>query len=93
MFIGLLTLNLHLPGCDELKEKRHRIKGVLEKAANRFNVSISEVDDQDLHQSAVIAAVMVNSDRKIIEQVLQKVEDIFDGGNGIIISASEIEWL
>jgi uncharacterized protein YlxP (DUF503 family) len=93
MFVGLLNLELHLPGCDTLKEKRHRLKGVIERVRTKFNVSVSEVEQQNAHQLSVIAVTMVNSDRLIIEQVLTKVEEFFANGDGLVITVSDLEWL
>jgi uncharacterized protein len=92
MFVGLLTLDLHLPGCDALKEKRHRLKGVIERVRAKFNVSATEVEMQDSHQSAIVAIAMVNSDRVIIEQVLARVEEFFAAGDGLVVTASTIDW-
>ena len=47
MVVGLLTVELHVPGSQSLKEKRmvlRRIKDRLKK----FNVAVSEVDHHDL---------------------------------------------
>ncbi|HEX9746717.1 MAG TPA: DUF503 domain-containing protein [bacterium] len=92
MIVGLLSLDLHLPGCDTLKEKRHRLKGVIERVRTKFNVSISEVGHQDLHQSAGIAVAMVNAERALIEKVFEKVEGFFANGNGLEITSQSIEW-
>jgi hypothetical protein len=92
MTVGLLTLELQLPGCDTLKEKRHRIKGVIEKVRAKFNVSASEVDYHDLHKSALVAVSMVNSERPLIEQVFARVEEFFAAGDGIVVVDSLTEW-
>lgn len=92
MTVGLMNLELRLPGCNTLKEKRHRIKGVIEKVRSRFNVSASEVDYHDLHQSALIAVAMVNSERSLVEQVFARVEAFFADGDGLLVLRSDIEW-
>jgi uncharacterized protein YlxP (DUF503 family) len=92
MTVGLLTLKLQLPGCLTLKEKRHRLKGVIEKVRSRFNVSASEVDYHDLHQSALIGVAMVSTERAFIEQVFARVEEFFASGDGLVIVDSGIEW-
>ncbi len=92
MFVGLLTLDLRLPGCDTLKEKRHRLKGVIEKVRSKFNVSVSEVGHLDAHNSSTVAVSMVNNERRMIERVFTKVESLFDNGDGMMISHSEAEW-
>ena len=56
MVVGLLTVELHVPGSRSLKEKRmvlRRIKDRLKK----FNVAVSEVEHQDLWQRASIGVV------------------------------------
>jgi uncharacterized protein YlxP (DUF503 family) len=92
MVVGLLTLELQLPGCDTLKEKRHRLKGVIEKVRSKFNVSASEIDYHDFHQSALVGIAMVNNDRPLIEQVFTRVEDLFASGDGLVILNSELDW-
>jgi uncharacterized protein YlxP (DUF503 family) len=92
MLVGLLTLELHLPGCDTLKEKRHRLKGVIERARSKFNVSVTEVGHLDAHQSSLVAVSMVNNDRVMIEQVFGRVEELFANGDGLIVSDSVTEW-
>lgn len=92
MFLGNLTLELTLPGCDTLKEKRHRLKGVIERVRDKFNVSASEIGFQDVHQSALVAVAMVNSERQLIEQVLSRIEEFFASGDGLMVVDSTIEW-
>ncbi|MFQ5921822.1 MAG: DUF503 domain-containing protein, partial [Anaerolineales bacterium] len=64
MHVHVLTLELHLPGCSSLKEKRGRLKPLLAALHRNFNVSAAEIDQQNSHRSAVIACVVVsNSDK------------------------------
>jgi uncharacterized protein len=92
MIVGLLTLELGLPGCDTLKEKRHRLRGVIEKARSKFNISVSEIDFQDLHQSAMVGVAMVNSERTLVEQVFARVDELFASGDGLIVVNAVVEW-
>jgi uncharacterized protein len=92
MTVGLLTLELQLPGCDTLKEKRHRLKGVIEKVRSKFSVSVSEIDFQDLHQSAMIGVAMVNSERTLIEQVFTRIDEFFASSDGLIVVSTMVDW-
>lgn len=67
MRVGLLTVLLHIPGCTSLKEKRSRIKPLLERLKQQFNVSVAEIGCQDVHQSAQIGLAVVNSDARVID--------------------------
>jgi uncharacterized protein len=48
MVIGLLTLDLHFPGARSLKDKRQALRSLETRIRNRFNVSLAEVEHQDL---------------------------------------------
>jgi len=72
--IGVLTLELRLQNSHSLKDKRQVVKSLKERLRNRFNVSVAEIDYQDLWQRSVVAAVTVASDHTHAELVLQSVE-------------------
>ena len=61
MAVGILTLQIHLPGCNSLKEKRSRLKPLLARLRREFNISVAEVDRQDAWQEAVIACALVSN--------------------------------
>lgn len=71
--IGVLTLHLHLPGCTSLKEKRHRLKPLLNRLQREFNLSVAEMDYQDRWQEALIGCALINSDATHIHRSLQRV--------------------
>src|SRR2546427_10763535 len=73
--IGVLTLELRLENSHSLKDKRHVVKSLRDRLRNKFNVSVAEIDCQDLLQRAVVAAVTVSSDKEQAERILQAVED------------------
>ena len=73
MVIGVLRLQLHLPGCISLKEKRSRLKPLMARLHRKFNLSVAEVDHQDAWQEAVIACAMVSNDNGSIQRSLQSV--------------------
>ncbi len=73
MVIGLLTLEIHLPGARSLKDKRQVLRGLLARIRKRFNVSVAEVEHQDLWQRAGLAVVAVNTDQGHLEATLQSV--------------------
>ena len=68
MIVGLLTLDLHIPEANSLKSKRRVIKSLIEKIKNKFNVSISEVDAQNLWQRSVIGIAYVSNETHLLIQ-------------------------
>ena len=75
MSLGLLTLHIHLPGCQSLKEKRSRLKPMLARLQREFNISIAEIDHQDIWQDTVIACAFVSNDNGFTQRSLFKVVD------------------
>lgn len=71
--IGALTIELHIPGCSSLKEKRSRLKPLLARLQREFNVSAAEIDANDHHRAAAIACVVVSNDARHVQRVLEKI--------------------
>jgi len=63
MVIGTCTIELHIPGNGLLKGKRRVIKPIIARVRNEFNVSIAEMDNQDLWQSATLGVACVSARR------------------------------
>ncbi len=78
MHVGLLTFDIHLPGCASLKEKRSRIKPLLARLHREFNVSTAEIAKNDAWQEAILACALVSNDathtRRALQQVARWVE-------------------
>jgi uncharacterized protein YlxP (DUF503 family) len=53
-----------------LKDKRMVVRRLKDRLRSNFNVSVSEVDHQELWQRSLIAVVAVGSDESSIRQTL-----------------------
>jgi uncharacterized protein YlxP (DUF503 family) len=73
MHVAALTIELRLPGCRSLKEKRSRLKPLLAKLHQQFNISAAEIDHNDSWQFAVIACVVVSNDHGHAQRVLDRI--------------------
>ncbi|MFN7999148.1 MAG: DUF503 domain-containing protein [Bryobacteraceae bacterium] len=91
--IGVLTLELVLQNSHSLKEKRHVVKGLKDRLRNKFNVSVAEIDYQDLWQRSVVAAVTVASDHERAQKVLQLVEEEAAALLGSELTGARVEWM
>lgn len=61
MRLCLATFDLHLPGCQSLKEKRRIVKGLIESLRSRMNVSVAEVDYLEKWQRAAVAVAWISA--------------------------------
>jgi uncharacterized protein len=72
--VGLGVWELHLPGCNSLKEKRSVLKSVKDRLHNQYNVSVAETAHQDAHRRGELAACVVSGDRAHANKVLDSVD-------------------
>ena len=79
MPVGALTLELRLPRCASLKEKRGRLKPLLAALHREFNLSAAEVGENDHHTLAVVACVIVSNEKAHVERVLTKIPAWIEG--------------
>ena len=73
MFVGVARLTLQIPDSGSLKSKRQVLRRVTDRVKARFNVSVAEVEDQDLWQRATIALAVVSADQRHVDEQIQKI--------------------
>lgn len=71
MPILFCSLEIYLPYCHSLKEKRKVLRRTADRLRSRFNFSIAEIDHQDLWQRGRLGAVSVGSNRVALERACQ----------------------
>ena len=75
MIVGSLRVRLLIRESRSLKDKRQVVKSIKDRLANRFNVSVAEVDGLDSRQVAVLGFAMVGNEaahvRAALEQIVQ----------------------
>lgn len=91
MPVGLLTLELHIPGAQSLKDKRQVLRSLKDKLRRQFNVAVAELDHQDVWQRSVVGVVTLSNEEKHVNEVLQKVLDEADRILGSILINQAIE--
>lgn len=73
MKVGSVKITMHAPWVHSLKEKRMVVKSLCAKTRNKFNVSIAEVEEHDIHQIVVLGISVVSTDMRQIESILDEV--------------------
>ncbi len=93
MIVGLLTLDLHIPESHSLKSKRMVIKSLTDRIKNKFNVSVAEVDANDLWQRSVIGIAYVANETLIINKVFEKIRTLVFNTHSVELIDSTMEML
>jgi len=71
MHVGVCHLTVRLPENHSLKGKRQVVRSLLARLGNEFNISVAEVDEQDVWQLAGIGICCVSNSTQRARQQLQ----------------------
>ena len=69
MIVGLCTVELFIPDSHSLKDKRQVLQSLKNRLREKFNLSVAEVDGQDLWQKAVLGLACVANEGRYVNQV------------------------
>jgi uncharacterized protein YlxP (DUF503 family) len=89
MIIGILEVKLYAPWVHSLKEKRMIVKSLTAKVRNKFNVSVAETGDQDLHQSIELGVACVAANTALADSVMDHVISFIEGSTDAEIVSVE----
>ena len=73
--VGLLTIELYVPGVTSLKEKRGVVKPLIARLRNDFNVSVAEIEDQDQLGHTVLGVACVSASPDYVHGLLTRVAE------------------
>ena len=93
MIVGICTVELFIPDGQSLKSKRQVLSSLKERLRGKFNVSVAEVDGQDLWQKAVLAMACVANDSRYVNQVLDQALNLIRSNPAVEIVQSRVELL
>jgi uncharacterized protein len=92
MFIGVLYMEIHMPGVTCLKGKRRIVQSIKANIRNKFNASVSEVDFQDKWQRAAIGVAIAGGERAHIEVELHKALSFVENRDDLEVTTRNIEF-
>jgi len=75
-------LSFYIPHAMSLKDKRQICRSLIDRARQRFNASIAEVDTQDVHQTLTIGVAVVSGNtahaQKSMDEVIRFMDEYAD---------------
>lgn len=78
MIVGVGQIELYFPQSNSLKEKRFALRSLKTKIRNKFNVSISEIDNIDKWQRVTLGVAFISNQRKFIDQTMTQIINLID---------------
>lgn len=91
MIVGVMTTHLSLPGVTSLKGKRSIVKSIIGRLKSRFNISIAEVDHQDIRTNAVIGIAVICNESRFIDQQFDSIINFMRNDGRFILGQVERE--
>jgi uncharacterized protein len=73
--VALCLVRLHLPAVGSLKEKRMVLRSLKDRLRQHYNISVAEVEHQDLWQRATLGIVGISSARGPLEQTFAAIQE------------------
>ena len=78
-YVGILSVDLHLPASGSLKEKRKELLSVKAQVQRRFGASVAEVDHHELWQRARLTVACVARTHREAEDLVAAAERYLSG--------------
>jgi uncharacterized protein YlxP (DUF503 family) len=91
MVVGVCRVELYIPEANSLKAKRKVIKSLKDRIRQKFNVSVAEVELQELWQRTILGVAAISNDKRQIDAALNKVISFIEHANLAIIVQYQIE--
>lgn len=91
MHYALVQWTLRIPGCRSLKEKRRVVRSLTDGLRTRFNVSVSEIGHQNLHNQVGLGLAMVSGDLRLLHRTVDRMLGIMEERPEIMVVHVEKE--
>ncbi|WP_300381712.1 DUF503 domain-containing protein [Clostridium sp.] len=91
MKILLMRITLRASWVHSLKEKRMVIKSLIQRLKNKFNISVSEVDEQDIHQILVIGVLGICGSSAQVDSTMENILSFIESNTDAEIIKIESE--
>jgi uncharacterized protein YlxP (DUF503 family) len=83
MVIAALKVKIHVPWASSLKDKRTVLRSLSDKLKRKFNISIAEVEDNDVLRIIVLGLSVVSNEtshaENSLDTILRFIEDYGEG--------------
>jgi uncharacterized protein len=90
MLVALSAIDLRIPGCTSLKQKRHVVKSLQAGIRQKFNVAVAEVDHHDQWQRTTLGVSAVAAQGYHLRRVMHEVERFIDRQPAVEIITAQL---
>jgi len=91
MYVGIGYIKIKIYEAYSLKDRRQVLNSVTSKLKNKFNVSVSVVDEADLWNIAELGVAAVSSSKQVLESTYQKIDKLLDTDHRFEVIVMEVD--
>ncbi len=93
MIVGLMQIEIRIEDSFTLKDKRRVLKSLIERTKRNFNVSIAEVDNNEIVNFATLGLSAVSNSTRFIDEVFDKILGYLENNFNIEIIKAKRELI
>jgi uncharacterized protein YlxP (DUF503 family) len=91
--VGTLRLEVLIPNARTLKDKRRVVRSLIDRLRHRFRVAAAEVEDNDVHNHAVLGFAAVSNEVRHAQSVLTQVVEFVRNSPNALLGEYDLEIL
>jgi len=91
MYVESAKLTFYVAHAFSLKDKRQVSRSLIQKTRQKFNVSVSEVDTQDVHRTLTIGIAVVSGEMSHAQNSLDEIIRFMENNTEAELTAINIE--
>ncbi len=93
MHVLALSVELRLPGCTSLKQKRSTLRPIVDGIRVRHHLSVAETDHNDQWQRAEIGVAVVSGSVNHAEDLADRVERFVWSRPDVEVTRADRQWM
>ena len=93
MIVGVCTVELFISESRSLKDKRRVLHSLKDRLQGSFNLSVAEVEGQDLWQKAVLGMACVANESHHVNHVLEQALNLIRSVPAVEVVRTQLELL
>lgn len=93
MIVGTCKVYLRAEWVLSLKDKRMVVKRIVEKTKHKFNVSVAEIEMQDVHKEIAIGFACVTNEVSHANSIIDNVINFIENNTDAVVEDIVIEIL
>ena len=91
--VGMLYLRLWLEGCQSLKEKRQRLRGIRDRLGKHPQIALMECANEDRWQVSEWQFLLLAQHKSHVERLASQVEEHILSSVDAVITERDWQWL